>query len=292
MAKFDYVKADTVEDAVRLLNEPGIRSIPLAGGTDIYVALRVNPVWFDRLVDISRIPEMTMIQADGNRISIGASVTFAKAAGSQILRDKAPFLVEACESIGGPAVRNCGTFGGNVANAAVCADSLPSLVCLEANAHLVSPNGERQIKVEQLVKAPHETGIEKGELLTHFSFDIPLKSARSCFIKIGRRKAQSISRLSIAVLGSLDAENIIDFVRICPGAAVSSPTRFQNVEKALIGNQPGEALFASAADQLVAEMIASTGRRWSTPYKEVALKAIAERSLKKIFLEDGSAHVN
>ena len=59
-------------------------------------------------------------------ISIGAAVTFAKAAGSGILRDKVPFLVEACESIGGPAVRNSGTFGGNVANAAVCADSLPS----------------------------------------------------------------------------------------------------------------------------------------------------------------------
>lgn len=292
MAKFDYVMAQSVDEAVRLLNEPGVHSIPLAGGTDIYVALRINPVWFDRVVDIHRIGEMTEIQEDDHRITIGAAVTFTMAAENPILREKVPFLVEACESIGGPAVRNCGTFGGNVANAAVCADSLPALVCLEAEAHLVSSKGKRKIKVEQLVKAPHETGIEKGELLTHFSFNVPPQSARSSFIKIGRRKAQSISRLSIAVIGRLNPDKTIDFVRICPGAAVSSPVRFLKVEASLIGKPPDEELFSSAADQLVAEMIASSGRRWSTAYKEVALKAIAERSLKKIFLEDGSAHVN
>ncbi len=292
MSKYDYVIAQTIDDAVRLLNEPGIRSIPLAGGTDIFVELRINPLWFDRLVDISHIPEMNQVRVEGDQISIGAVVTHSQVAENPILRKIVPFLSDACETVGGPAIRNRGTIGGNVSNAAACADSLPSLVCLEAVAHLRSPRGERQIKVEQLVTAPHETQIEKGELLTHFTFKVPPQNARSCFIKIGRRKAQSISRLSIAVIGNLNAEGKIEYVRVCPGAAVATPVRFENVEHMLTGQKPGKDLVTAASDQLVADMIKSTGRRWSTPYKEIALKAIAERSLAKIFLQDGSSHVN
>ena len=291
MAKFEYVLAKTMDDAVRLLNEPDIRSIPLAGGTDVYVALRVNPVWFDRLVDIRRIPELNEISIEGDQFKLGAAVTFSHAIKNPILQRVAPFLVEACKTIGGPAVRNCGTFGGNVSNAAACADSLPSLVCLEAVAHLRSTKGERQLKVEDLVTGPHQTQIEPGELLTHFTFKVPSENARSCFIKIGRRKAQSISRLSIAVIGTMDAEGVVDYIRVCPGAAVATPVRFPKVEDVLLGKKPDKETITAAADQLVADMIESTGRRWSTEYKEITLKAIAERSLTKIFLEDGY-HVN
>ena len=291
MAKFEYVLAKTMDDAVRLLNEPDIRSIPLAGGTDVYVALRVNPVWFDRLVDIRRIPELNEISIEGDQFKLGAAVTFSHAIKNPILQRVAPFLVEACKTIGGPAVRNCGTFGGNVSNAAACADSLPSLVCLEAVAHLRSTKGERQLKVEDLVTGPHQTQIEPGELLTHFTFKVPPENARSCFIKIGRRKAQSISRLSIAVIGTVDAAGVVDYIRVCPGAAVATPVRFPKVEDVLLGKKPDKEAITAAADQLVADMIESTGRRWSTEYKEITLKAIAERSLTKIFLEDGY-HVN
>ena len=291
MAKFEYVLAKTMDDAVRLLNEPDIRSIPLAGGTDVYVALRVNPVWFDRLVDIRRIPELNEISIEGDQFKLGAAVTFSHAIKNPILQRVAPFLVEACKTIGGPAVRNCGTFGGNVSNAAACADSLPSLVCLEAVAHLRSTKGERQLKVEDLVTGPHQTQIEPGELLTHFTFKVPSENARSCFIKIGRRKAQSISRLSIAVIGTVDAAGVVDYIRVCPGAAVATPVRFPKVEDVLLGKKPDKEAITAAADQLVADMIESTGRRWSTEYKEITLKAIAERSLTKIFLEDGY-HVN
>jgi CO/xanthine dehydrogenase FAD-binding subunit len=291
MAKFDYVLAKTMDDAVRLLNEPDIRSIPLAGGTDVYVALRVNPVWFDRLVDIRRIPELNEISIEGDQFKLGAAVTFSHAIKNPILQRVAPFLVEACKTIGGPAVRNCGTFGGNVSNAAACADSLPSLVCLEAVAHLRSTKGERQLKVEDLVTGPHQTQIEPGELLTHFTFKVPPENDRSCFIKIGRRKAQSISRLSIAVIGTVAAAGMVDYFRVCPGAAVATPVRFPKVEGVLLGKKPDKETITAAADQLVADMIESTGRRWSTEYKEITLKAIAERSLTKIFLEDGY-HVN
>lgn len=291
MEKYDYRIARTIEEAVHFLNEPGVRAIPFAGGTDIFVDLRVNDLWFDRMVDIRRIPELTQIKEENGTVSIGAAVTFSKAIANPILQKAAPFLVEACKTIGGPAVRNSGTFGGNVANASASADSVPALVCMDTVAHLRSTSGERQIKVEDLITAPHKTSIAKGELITHFTFEVPPEDAKSCFIKIGRRKAQAISRLSIAVIGKTDPSGAIDYIRICPGAAVATPVRFPQIERELIGATPSKEVISTAADHLVAGMIASTGRRWSTEYKEVALKAIAERSLTKIFLED-SPHAN
>lgn len=291
MAKFDYVMAKTMDEAVHLLNETDVRSIPLAGGTDIYVELRVNPLWFDRLVDVRRIPEMSEISLFGDEVSLGAAVSFTHGIQNPVLQTTAPFLVEACKTIGGPAVRNSGTFGGNVSNAAACADSVPPLVCLEAVAHLRSPKGERQVRVEELITGPHETQIDKGELLTHFTFKVPPAHAKSSFIKIGRRKAQSISRLSIAVIGTVDQAGVVDYVRICPGAAIAKPALFPGVQALLVGKRPDNETIIAAADQLVLEMVQSTGRRWSTEYKEITLKAIAERALKKIFLEDGQ-HAN
>lgn len=285
MAKFDYKLAETLEDAVHLLNEPGIRSIPLAGGTDIYVEIRVNPLWFDRLVDIQRIPELTQISQKDSQIEIGAAVTFSKAIDSPILQKSAPFLVTACKSIGGPAIQNSGTFGGNVSNAAACADTIPGLVCLEAIAHVKSSEGERQIPVEELVIGPHKTQLKHGEIITKFSFQVPPLGTKSSFIKVGRRKVQSISRLSIAVLGRTDQDQKIDLIRICPGAAVAKPVRFRNVEALLLGKRPEKDLFTEAGQKLVEEMIASTGRRWSTEYKEITLAAITERALKIVFPE-------
>lgn len=287
MSKYDYVSAQTVEDAVRLLNEPGKRCIPLAGGTDIFVALRVNPLWFDRLVDISRIPELHQITLEGDQVTLGAAVTHSKVAKSPLIKKIAPFLSAGCESVGGPAIRNAGTVGGNVANAAACADSLPSLACLETIAYLRSPQGQRQVPAEELITAPHKTQIQPGEIITHFTFKKPSERAKSWFIKIGRRNAQSISRLSLAVIGSTNDAGIVDYIRICPGAAAATTIRFRSVEELILGEKPSKELVAAAGDRMVAEMIERTGRRWSTPYKEIALKAIAERALSNIFLQDG-----
>lgn len=286
MAKFDYKLAETLDDAVQLLNEPGVRSIPLAGGTDIFVAIRVTPPWFDRLVDIQRIQELTEVNQIGDQIHIGAAVTFTNGIESPILQKATPFLVDACKSIGGPAIQNLGTFGGNVSNAAACADTVPALVCLDAVAHLKSTAGERQIPVEDLLTGPHKTQIKPGELLTKFTFQVPPEGAKTTFIKVGRRKVQSISRLSIAVIGKVDQDQKIEYVRICPGAAIAKPVRFRDVEAMLIGKRPEKNLFSEIGKKLVAETIKNTGRRWSTEYKEVTLAAITERALTRIFLED------
>lgn len=281
MPRFDYVRAHSVAEAVQLLGDPGVLSRPLGGGTDVLVFVRHENPPFDRLVDISRVSEMKIIERHGSEIVVGAAVTFTEAAESPVLKEVAACLVEACLSVGGPAIRNTGTLGGNVANAAACADSLPALVCLDAMAHLCSQSGVRALLVSDLVTGANRTALQRGELITHFRFPVPPAGARSAFTKLGRRNAQAISRLSMAAAGRLDARGCVDFVRLSPGAATSQPRRFTEIEAMLLGYAPTDDLLAAAGAQTAEVMIDITGRRWSTEYKEVAIQALAERTLRR-----------
>lgn len=282
MPRFDYVRAHSIEQAVQLLADPAHISRPLAGGTDVLVYIRREKPDFDRVVDITRVPELKIIERRGDEIVIGAAVTYTEAIESPLLQEVASCLVQACLTVGGPAIRNAGTLGGNVVNAAACADGVPPLICLDAVAHLRSLAGSRNLPVSDFVQGANRTGLQPGELLTHFTFPIPPAGTRHAFIKLGRRNAQAISRLSMAAAGHLDAAGRIDYVRLVPGAAMPSPRRIGVVEEMLLGQTPDDALLAEAGRKTAEAMIAVTGRRWSTEYKEVAIQALAERALRRV----------
>jgi CO/xanthine dehydrogenase FAD-binding subunit len=287
MAKFDYIRAASLQQAIDLINDPAYHNRLLAGGTDVAVLVHYQQVDFNRVVDISSVKELKHIERRGNEILLGAGVTFTEALESELLAETAPLLVEACQMIGSPQIRNLGTLGGNVANAAACADSLPALVCLEAAAHLKGKDGEREIAVSELVAGRNRTRILPGEILTHFVFEVPLEGVRAKFLKLGRRNAQAISRLSMAAMGRVDSGGRIDFVRLTPGAATPQTRRFSQVEGALLGKLFSPELVRSAAELAPDEMIAITGWRWSTEYKSKVIAVLAERALLSVLQPAG-----
>jgi CO/xanthine dehydrogenase FAD-binding subunit len=282
MPKFDYIRPESLTESLGLLDDPVRTSRLLAGGTDVMVYLRHEPPGFDRLVDISLLPELKVIHRDRGIITLGAGVTFTEVIESEILQETIPFLVEACRAVGGPQIRNMGTLGGNVANAAACADSLPVLVCLDAQAHLRRVKGERALPVNQLVLSPGRTQLQSNEILTHFSFEIPPPGVKTAFFKVGRRNAQAISRLTMAAMGRLEAGGRVDFIRLTPGAATPQTVRFTQAEALLLGQIPTDETITAASCQVAETMISTTGRRWSTAYKEPVITTLAERALRRV----------
>ena len=237
------------------------------------------------MVDLTRVPEMKMIERRGDEVYIGAAVTFTEAAESPVLQEFAPCVVEAALTVGGPAIRNTGTLGGNTINAAACADGVPPLVCLDTVAHLASTSGTRALLVSDLITGANRTAIQPGELLTHFTFPVPPAGARQAFNKLGRRNAQAISRLSMAAAGRLDAHGCVDYVRLVPGAAMPTPRRFvRGRGRCCLAKAPTDELLAAAGVKTAELMLDVTGRRWSTEYKEVAIQALAERTLRRVLV--------
>lgn len=283
MEQFGYVQAASISDAVFLLNEAGLRSRPLAGGTDILLQLKHEPHYCDRLVDISQLPELHCIEERDGWVHIGAAATFTEVMDNPIIRATASVLAQACATVGAVQIRNMGTLGGNVANAAACADSLPALICLDATARILTPAGEQEIPVSQFVTGPNRTSLPPGGLLVSLSYPIPAEGSRSTFLKLGRRNAMAISRLTVAALGRVDAHNMVTEARLVTGSATPHIERLEAVEQTLVGKQPTSELYQHAAKVTVDEMIRLAGYRWSSEFKVPALTAMTVRVFSQIF---------
>jgi CO/xanthine dehydrogenase FAD-binding subunit len=283
MERFAYIRAGSIPEAVTLLNQPEFRSRPLAGSTDIVLLLRHKPDLCNRVVDISLIPEMHSIEQHGNIVTIGAAASFSEVIADPIIRKTAPILAEACKTVGAVQIRNMGTIGGNVANAAACADSLPALVCLDASARVLTPSEEFNWTVSELVLSPNKTRIPAGGLLVSLQYIIPPDGTRGVFLKLGRRNAMAISRLTVAALGRLGADGRGAEGRFVTGSAAPQICRFSDVEKSLLGNLPTPELLSAAGKLATEEMIKLSGYRWSSEFKVPALAAMTTRALARVF---------
>ena len=279
MSGFDYISCRSVDEACEALLQEGAQVI--AGGTDLLIGLRRPDARTPRLVvDVSRIKALREIRADHGRITLGAAVTHAEIASSDLLRSAAPLLASAASNVGSPQIRNRGTVGGNIMNAAACADTIPPLIALGAVAILASGAGTRALPLAELFEGPYRTRARRGEVLTAVEFP-PLPPGSGCaFVKLGRRNALSIARLSVAAVLVPDHQGSIAGARIVPGAAVPVWQRFPEAEGVLVGRKPTVELFAEAGKRAAAEMVGVTGRRWSTEYKEPVLAVLVRRALE------------
>jgi CO/xanthine dehydrogenase FAD-binding subunit len=283
MDRFSYVRAESIPHAVALLSERGVRSRVLAGGTDLVLLMREEPSLCDRVVDITLAQDLHQIAWDADCVSIGAAATFREIIESPLVQATAPVLVQACRTVGATQIRNMGTLGGNVANAAACADSLPALVCLDAFAHVATPDGELEWPVSEFVVRPNRTKLPEGSLLTKLVYRTPSEGSASVFLKLGRRNALAISRLTVAALGRLDAQGRVVEIRLVPGSATPQLHRFPETEGHLLGQVPTVNLCREAGQIAVQEMTAITGKRWSSEFKEPALEAMVTRALLQVF---------
>ena len=104
-------------------------------------------------------------------------------------------------------------------NAAACADTVPPLVALGATVTLQSKAGCRELPLADLFVKPYQTKAKPDELLTAIRFPKLAPDARSAFIKLGRRNALAISRMSVAAMLEMGSDGRIAEARIVPGAA-------------------------------------------------------------------------
>ncbi|MGE5572706.1 MAG: FAD binding domain-containing protein [Bacteroidota bacterium] len=279
-----YVVAETLAEASEFLQGHAEDARIIAGGTDVLVQLRRSrerageqgPRW---LVDISRIPGLAGVSTDGGTISIGAMTTHEEIARSPIIRKGGPLLAEACASVGSPQIRARGTIGGNIMNASPAADTIAALAVLSARVRLSDRLGTRDILLTDVFAGPYKTSAQPGEVLTEVYFDALAPTCGSAFVKLGRREALAIARLSCAVVIERDDAGRVARAAIAPGACLPMPARVESAEEMLVGKVPDEAAVDAAAREVAEEMVRRTGVRWSTDYKRPAVEAIARRAI-------------
>ena len=263
---------------------------PIAGGTDLMVALTGElgePP--DRILDLWRLDELRGIAVEGDAISLGALTTYTEIRRSPVCHEHLPVLVEAAATIGAAQIQNRGTLGGNVVNASPAGDTLPVLLAADATFVLGSARGERAVRASEFWPAYRRTALAPDELLVRIR--IPLLAGREMrFRKVGTRRAQSISKVVVA-LGWRDAGPAEPRstaapwtdVRLALGSVAATPIRATATEAAIEGRPPTPETADRAAETLAAELDPIDDVRSTAEYRRL----VAARVLHRLIREAG-----
>lgn len=187
----------TVKEALTMLSdEPTL--IPLAGCTDLYVAVNFGTLTGSRFLDLWPLAPLRKISVAGDTLVIGALATYTDIIKSRHVRKLLPMLVESARQIGGPQIQNRGTLGGNIANASPAGDSLPVLSAAEAVVVLRSATDERRVAFTEFYIGYRLSVRKPAELIV--AIEVPRQSGSQWFRKVGTRAAQAISKVVMAAV--------------------------------------------------------------------------------------------
>jgi len=273
-----YYQPGSVAEVLEILASAKGRARLVAGATDLAIQLKRGEVRVDSLVDVTRIPDLDHIRRNGSKIEIGALVTHAQAAKSELLKEEAPLLVEACSQVGSPQIRNVATIGGNIATASPAADTVPPLLVLEAQVFLASDKGERCLSLEELLLRPGRAAIANEEIITRVEFHALHPGTRSAFLKLGRRQAMAISVVNVATVLRL-ANDHVEEVRIALGSVAPTVVRCRQAERALLGEPFNEQSLTRTCQAAANETLPISDIRGTADYRYFVAQALLRRAL-------------
>ncbi len=278
----NYVRPSSISEAIQALTSAPGPAVPLAGGTDLLLDLehgRHSPV--DTVVDLTTVPEMQALELRGDCLFIGAAVPLNSVARHPLTAAHAQALVEACDLVGGPQVRNVATLGGNVAHALPAADGTIALLALDAEAEIAGTAGLRRVLFGDLFLGPGKSALKHGEeILVGFYIRLA-NGARiaSCFKRIMRPQGVALPIINLAVwLERRDA--CIQLVRVAVGPGSSTPFRARAAEVALRDKAPDAVATDAAVDALLGEVkFRSSPRRAGAEYRRLLVGSLFRDTL-------------
>ena len=276
------VSPASLTEAYRLLGEAAYR--PIAGGTDVMVQLSGQlgrPP--ERLLDLWRLDELRGINLEGDTLSLGALSTYTEIRRSAVCRDRLPAFVEAAATVGAAQIQNRGTLGGNIANASPAGDMLPVLLATDALIVVGSSRGERSIPADWFWTGYRKTALEPDEIVIRIQ--IPLLADRQVrFRKIGTRRAQSISKVVLALSWVAESPTAPwRMVRLGLGSVAERPIRAAATEGVLEGRLPTSDTADTASVRVAAEIEPINDVRSTADYR----RAVTARVLHRLIREAG-----
>jgi CO/xanthine dehydrogenase FAD-binding subunit len=269
---------DTV--LAQLAAEPG-RHTPIAGGTELMVALGVGRLAQRSLLSIQHLKELRFIRVEDDTIHIGAGTTFTDIRRDKTIAEDLPLLIQSASWTGSVANQNRGTLGGNICNASPAADTPPALLAYGATVTLISTSGERTIPYSDFHLGYKKTALRPDELLHTISVPRDFADYRHYIRKVGTRNAQAISKVALAAVARMDSDIIAD-IRIGAASLADRPVRCSAAEAALLGRRIDEATIRAARAALASEAKPIDDIRSTAKYRAAVAENLLEEFLRSL----------
>jgi len=267
-AKFDYVRADSAEEAISLIGQHGDESKFIAGGHSLLPLMKLRLAQPSVLIDIGRLDDLSYIREDGDQIVIGALTKHCEVEKSDTLKEHVPLLAHAASHVGDPQVRRRGTIGGSIAHADPASDLPATTLALGATYVAQGPNGTREIAAADFYQTFFESALADDEMLTEIR--IPkMNGAGWSFQKFNRRAQDwAIVGVSAWVRGTESGVGLVNMD--------STPVLATSVSTALAGG----ASAADAAEQAAADAEPQADLNASVEYRQHLAKVLTRRALE------------
>ncbi len=265
-SKFDYIKANSVSEAINLLGKHSDAKL-LAGGHSLLPAMKLRLNQPDVLVDIGGISELKSITEDGDALVVGSNCSHAEIAASEVVAKHASALSQAAAEIGDVQVRNAGTIGGSLAHADPAADYPAVIMAHDATILVEGATGKREIASGDFFQGLFETSVADDEVITGIKFP---KSSAGVYLKF----AQSASRF--AVVGCAAVKTNIG-VQVGLTGVADKAYRASGVERSYNGSNAEE-----AANHAVDSVDVSGDHFASSEYRNHLAKGYVRKALEAL----------
>lgn len=270
-----YFGETEMSRAIKLLGQYRKKAVILAGGTDLVPKINCYELKPEVLVYIGNLG-LDYIREKNGKLIIGATTSMAKIGASKLVARKAGALTEAARQAGTTAIRTAATIGGNLANASPAADLATPLLAMDAELLLRSDKGKRTVPLKDFFTGPGTTVLRPGELIVEIS--IPPIKGKTAFLKLGRRKAMTLSVVNVAVRLEMAGKKCKD-ARIAMGSVGPTPLRCARAEAMLKGKSPDKALIAQCSSEAMAACNPVDDQRATAWYRRQAGTALVARAL-------------
>ncbi len=277
---FEYLRPQTVPEAVAMLQKHGDDAKILSGGQSLIPMMKLRLARPAYLIDINRINGLSYIKEDGGFLKIGGLTREADLESSPLIRSKYPLLLDTAHVIADPQVRNLATVGGNLAHGDPANDHPATMMAFGAQVVATGPKGERIIPIEAFFKSIFETALEHEEILTEIRIPVPPAKSGGAYCKL-ERKVGDFATAAAAVQLTLDGAGAVQKIGIALTNVGATPVKARKAEDFLKGKKPDPAAIAQAAQLAADDAQPGSDLRGPAEYKKGLAKELTKRAITK-----------
>ena len=276
---FEYERASSVDEALRILERLGEDARLIAGGHSLLPMMKLRLARPEHLVDINDLAgELGYVRIDGDDLCIGAMCRHADLLSSAVAGEHFRILHDAERVIADPVVRNRGTIGGSLGQADPSEDLSGAFAAAKAIVVIASTSGTRRVPARELTVGPYETVVGPAEMITEVR--IPIRpGSGSAYCKVERR----VGDWAVAAAGAcvwMDGDTIAD-VGIGLTAVGAAHHCSPEAEAVLIGKVASEALIEAAGAAAAESCNPYADQRGPEDYKRHLAGELTKRALRK-----------
>jgi 4-hydroxybenzoyl-CoA reductase beta subunit len=321
LPKFEHQRPKSVEEALQLIKEYGSRAQIVAGGTDLYTRMKYGLLRPEAIISLKGVPVKSPAEAGEGGLHLDGLMPLAGVVRSPLILEKAPLLAEAARSVASNQIRHMATLGGNLCLETRCtyynqshayqyvepcfkrngdrcylipkgkkcqavfmADTVPALICLDAEVEIQKDTKSRQVPVEAFYTGDplSPIALSEGELVCGVIIPDSAPIRGSGFTKFSLRGGMEFGAVTVAALLDVaDDGKTCNRARIGVGSVSAKPVRAVKAEKALTGEKLSEKLIRAVAKKVGSEVRPVMHHGYSVPFLRECLEVQAYRTLTK-----------